>query len=117
MIRTINRVVELTHDISGIKIERLGVHSAIDHDMGMSGGDVVDLIEALEREYGEWVWAWPWRRFVTLDEGLSPLFPFVLAWQLFTWPFRGSFEYPNPLERLELGHIAAVIDKGEWFEP
>ena len=43
--------------------------------------------------------------------------PFIVIWQLLTWPFRGQFEPPSSFERLELGHIAAVIKKGEWFDP
>ena len=96
---------------------RLDEHSAIDHDIGISGHDVTELVEALAAEFGEQVWQWPWQRFAQLDEGLSLWFPVMLVWQLLTWPVRGSFEYPSPFERLELGHIAAVIEKGQWFEP
>lgn len=112
----LERVIVIVSEQSGISKARLSAKSAIDQDIRISGGDVTDLADALAREFGEQVWPWPWQRFAMLDEGLSLLFPFILLWQLLTWPFRGSFEYPSPFERLELGHIAAVVEKGEWFE-
>ena len=117
MIGTLSRVLEIASEHSGVPVGRLSALSAIDQDIGIAGGDVTDLAEALAKEFGENVWQWPWQRFAILDEGLSLLFLPMLFWQLVTWPFRGSFEYPSPFERLELGHIAAVIDRGEWFEP
>ncbi|MBK8629655.1 MAG: hypothetical protein IPN84_05475 [Sphingomonadales bacterium] len=112
---TLARVIEIAEYQSGAK--NLHAGSAVDQDIRISGGDVEEFAEALAKEFGEGVWQWPWQRFSCLDEGLSPLFPFMLTWQLLTWPFRGSFSYPSPYERLELGHVAAVIEKGEWFEP
>lgn len=114
---TLERVIEIASVHSGIPRPKLAATSAIDQDIGISGDDVTELAEALAQEFGDGVWQWPWQRFASLDEGLSMLFPFMLVWQLVTWPFRGSFMYPSPFERLELGHIAAVIDRGEWFEP
>ena len=114
---TLDRVIEIVSQHAGIRKERLSVTSAIDQDVGISGDDVTEIAQALASEFGEQVCQWPWRRFAHLDEGLSLLFPFMLTWQLFTWPFRRSFVYPSPFERLELGHIAAVIDRGNWFEP
>jgi len=117
MSSTLDRVIEITSQQAGVAAAKLGSHSAIDQDIRISGDDVADLAEALAAEFGEQVWRWPWQRFAQLDEGLSPWFPFMLVWQLLTWPIRGRFEYPSSFERLELGHIAAVIDKGQWFDP
>lgn len=114
---TLDRVIGIVSEHSGVRRERLSAASAIDQDVGISGDDVTELAEALAAEFGEHVWQWPWQRYAELSEGLSPFFPFMLVWQLSTWPFRGSFNYPSPCERLELGHIAGVIDRGEWFEP
>ena len=114
---TLLRVSEIVSDHSGIHVARLSAKSAIDHDIKVSGGDVVELAELLAGEFGDSVWQWPWHRFASLDEGVSPLAPFIVIWQLLTWPFRGQFEPPSSFERLELGHIAAVIKKGEWFDP
>lgn len=113
----LQKVLELTSQQTGIHLDRLALNSALDQDIGMSGDDVTGFAEALANEFGDQVWTWPWQRFACLDEGLSLLFPFILVWQLVSWPFRGTFEYPSRYERLELGHIAAVIEKGEWFEP
>lgn len=117
MSSTLEKVRQIAAENSGIKLEKLGASTAVDQDMGMAGDDVTEFAEALASEFGEQVWKWPWERFAQLDEGLSLLFPFMLVWQLVSWPFRGSFGYPSAYERLQLGHIAAVIDKGEWFEP
>ncbi len=114
---TLDRVRQIVSKHSGVRIEKLSAASAIDQDVSISGDDVTELAEALAKEFGEHVWQWPWQRFAELSEGLSLLFPFMLVWQLIWWPIRGSFNHPSPFERLELGHIAAVIDRGEWFEP
>ena len=113
----LDRVIAIVSRHTGVPVVKLGAKSAIDQDIRISGGDVNELAEALAAEFGEQVWQWPWQRFTMLDEGLSLWFPITLTWQLLTWPFRGTFEYPSPLERLELGHIAKVIDAGHWLEP
>lgn len=114
---TLERVIAIAHHQTRIAISDLSAGSAVDQDLDLTGDDATDFRLALEREFGEGIWAWPWQRFVDFNEGLSLLFPLMLVWQLITWPFRGSFSYPSNRERLALGHIAAVIDKGEWFEP
>ena len=90
----LERVLELASDQSGLTLARLSAGSAIAQDIKMYGGDVEEFAK-------------------TLGFGVLP----ALAWQIVTWPFRGSFEYPSKFERLELRHIAAVIEKGEWFDP
>ena len=117
MTAALDPVIEITSRTTGVKATMLNANSAIDQDIRISGGDVTDLAEALAAEFGDQVWQWPWQRFAELNEGLSLLFPFMLVWQLLTWPVRGSFEYSSPFERLELGHIAKVIDAGQWLDP
>jgi len=112
-----DRIIDIVADQSGIRRDRLSASSAIDQDLGISGDDVTELAEKLADEFGDWVWQWPWQRFALLDEGLSPLAPFWLVWRLMTWPIRGRVFDPSPYERLELGHIAKVIEAGHWFEP
>ena len=114
---TLDRVRAIASYFSGLPVERLSRHTAVDQDMNISGGDVEDLAAALAEEFGEQVWQWPWHRFAGLEEGVSIVLPFWLAWRLLTWPIRGRLFDPSPYERLELGHIAAVIDRGEWFDP
>lgn len=91
--------------------------SAIEQDLGIVGEDVDDFARKLAERYGDWVSKWPWQRFTELNEGVSPLFPFAVLWQLVTWPFRGRFSYPSQFERLELRHIAFVLERGEWVDP
>ena len=117
MPNTLDRVVALVSRQAGVRADRLTATSAIDQDIGISGDDVHELAEVLALEFGDHVWGWPWERFACLSEGLPLLFPFALTWQLLTWPVRGTFSYPSPRERLELGHIANVIDAGHWLEP
>lgn len=107
--------MEIAARISGTR--RLTPDWAVDQDTGVAGGDLEDFVEALAVEFGDQVWQWPWQRFAMLDEGLSPLFPLLLIWQLLTWPIRGRFSYPSSYERLTLRHIAKVISDGEWTEP
>jgi hypothetical protein len=115
MVPALECIIIQAEYMSGAK--NLTALSAIDQDIGMNGDDVTEFAEWLAKEFSDHVWQWPWQRFACLDEGLSLMFPFMVIWQLMSWPFRGSFNYPSPFERLELGHIAAVIEKGEWFEP
>ncbi len=100
--------------MSGAK--NLSALSAIDQDIGISGDDVTVFVEWLAEEYSDSVWHWPWQRFAELSEPSALIFPYFI-WRLLTWPFRGRLLDPSPFERLELGHIAAVVEKGEWFEP
>lgn len=114
---TLNRVIAIASHCSGLRTEKLSEHTAVDQDLNISGGDVADLAEALAKEFGEHVWQWPWQRFAELSEGVNPLAIIWLTWRLLTWPLRGRVFDPSPFERLELGHIASVVDRGEWFEP
>lgn len=113
---TLDRVRHIVSKHSGVRLEKLSAASAIDQDVGISGDDVTELAEALAKEFGEHVWQWPWQRFAELSEPSMLIVPYFV-WRLLTWPFRGRLFDPSPFERLELGHIAAVIDQGEWFEP
>ena len=113
---TLERVRAIVADHSGVRVDRLTATSAIDQDVKISGDDVTDLAEVLAKEFGEQVWSWPWQRFAQLNEPNILVVPYTI-WRLLTWPIRGRLFDPSPFERLELGHIAAVIDRGEWFEP
>lgn len=116
MSAALERVIDIVSEHSGMRRERLSSKSAIDQDICISGDDVTELAEALAEEFGDDVWQWPWQRFAELSE--PHLFTGLrFFWRLLTWPIRGRLFDPSPFERLELGHIAAVIDRGEWFEP
>lgn len=113
---TLERVVEIVAYHSGVNAEKLSARSAIDQDVSISGDDITELAETFAKEFGDHVWQWPWQRFCELSEPSMLVFPYFV-YRLITWPIRGRLFDPSPFERLELGHIAAVIDRGEWFEP
>ena len=113
---TLVRVLDIVARHSGVPLVKLTAHSALDQDVRISGDDVDELAEMLANEFGADTANWPWQRYVDLNE--PHLFTGIyFIWRLFTWPFRGRIFDPSPYERLELGHIAAVIEKGEWFDP
>lgn len=90
-------------------------NAAIDQDLGINGDEGDEFVEALCAECGDWIAKWPWSRFVDFNEPPASLGPRI--WRLLHLPgmkraFPGYAE-----ERLELGHIAAVIEKGQWFDP
>lgn len=116
MTATLDRVMAIVAEHSGIRADRLSAGSAIDQDVRIAGDDVSEVIEILSDEFGEQVRGWPWPRFANLSE--PHLFiGFWLLWRLISWPIRGHLFDPSPYERLELGHIAKAIDAGHWLEP
>lgn len=113
---TLDRVMQIVSENSGVRLDKLNAKSGIDQDVRMSGGDIDELAQILYKEFGGDVASWPWHRFCDLNEP-HLLVGLILFWRLLTWPIRGRLTDPSPYERLELGHIAAVIEKGEWFDP
>ena len=113
---TLDRVCAIVSMQASVPLPELDARSAIDQDVGISGDDIDELVAALAKEFGEQLWQWPWQRFAELSEPSLLIFPYFV-WRLLTWPFRGRLFDPSPFERLELGHIAAAIDNGAWFEP
>jgi len=113
---TLARVIDIVASHSGIPAAKLTATSAIDQDVKISGDDVHELVEALVKEFGEQLWKWPWQRFAELSE--SGVFTFLyFIWRVLTWPFRGRLFDPSCFERMELGYITVVINRGTWFEP
>ena len=116
MAAVLERVLAIAAEQSGIPAHRLSAVSAVDQDMRISGDDVTEFVQALAHQFGDQVWEWPWDRFANQSE--PHLFTgFLFIWRLLTWPIRGLLFDPSPYERLELGHIARVIEKGHWAEP
>lgn len=113
---TLFRVIDIVAYHSGVPASKLTATSAIDQDVRISGEDIDELVGALAKEFGGDVWRWPWQRFAELSEPGAHMLPYFI-WRLLTWSFRGRLFDPSSFERLDLGHIAAVIDRGEWFEP
>lgn len=113
---TLRRVIKIVADHSGVPVEKLDAASAIGQDIKITGDDVTELAEILAEEFGDQIRHWPWHRFAELGEW-HVFAGLWLLWRLLTWPIRGRLLDPSPYGRLELGHIAAVLDAGEWFEP
>jgi hypothetical protein len=116
IVSTLDRVLQIVSTSSGVKLEKLNARAAIDQDVRIFGDDIDVLAQDLYEEFGGDIAQWPWHRFCDLNEphALTGLW---FIWRLISWPIRGRLSDPAPYERLELGHIAAVIEKGEWFEP
>jgi hypothetical protein len=114
----LSRVMEIVREVSGKRSARWVTGDALDQDIGVYGDDADDLVEALCREFGDWIAGWPWRRYVNFNE--DPLGRSIhRIWRRFGWK-GAAMAFPTgrlPEQRLELGHIAAVIEKGEWFDP
>lgn len=114
MVGVLDRVIRIAEYHSGLK--NLCATSSLAHDIRTSGDDIDEFAEALWKEFGGDVASWPWHRFANMNEP-HILTGLLFIWRLVTWPIRGRIFDPVPYERLQLGHIAAVIEKGEWFEP
>jgi hypothetical protein len=114
---TLEKVVEIARKQTGIRSPTPS--SALWQDLTIIGDDSDDFVIALTKEFGDWVRYWPWDEFLSFDEGIPILAPWRTLWSSLRLPWiETAFPNQEPkLRRLELGHIAAVIDKGEWFEP
>lgn len=116
MDQTLARVTEIVCASSGISPERLFPSSAIHQDIRLSGDDIDELADRLSVAFGQDAAGWPWHRFTDLSEPhLFTAFGFL--WRIISRAVRGGGDHSRPYERLELGHIAKVIDAGHWLEP
>ena len=116
MSTVIESVVALAAKYSGFPPEKVAPHHAIYQDLGLIGNDMKAFIAALAVAHGDPVADWPWRRFTNLNE--PNLWTLLLA--RVKVPFRmlrKRRDHSRRFERLELGHIAAVIETGHWRDP
>lgn len=89
--------------------------AAIDQDLGIYGDAAVEFIAALSAEFGKWVDDWPWERFVDFHEPAARILPRI--WRLMKLPDI-AMAFPGiAQERLELGHVAMVLETGQWSDP
>jgi hypothetical protein len=109
-----------------LPLAAIGRDTAMCHDAGINGIDVYEFAHDLSEDF-----AWdrlntiPWQRFSDQRAsfyGCSAvlMFPLWLLARILTWPIHREAPIPGPRlpdERLTVGHIAAVLDRGEWFEP
>lgn len=127
----LDRLIEITTDFTrerGVnEIDlRFDAHTAISQDALIFGIDVEDYASVLGEEFGEIVWEIPWLRYTDQTSsfrGFGCAFvPFWFVWRFLRWPLAGGnlIERPHPRThplRLELGHIAKVIEQGHWSAP
>ncbi len=116
MTSVLESVIALASKHSGLPPEKLGPQSAVYQDIGLFGDDVEEFAAALAGLYGGYVLGWPWSRFANLNEpnlwtALSAIVK--VPWRM----LRKRHDHGQRYERLELGHIAAVIESGQWHEP
>lgn len=128
MTETLWRLIEITSDfcVNRPADVPLKGDSAVCQDAYIFGIDVEDYVAALEKEFGPIVWEIPWLNFTDQTSsfrgcGTILVFPWLL-WRCLMLLIRGGPLIPRPdprgfAPRLELRHIAAVIDRGEWFKP
>ena len=126
---TLAKVIAITSDFRSDVVDDeapFSATTAICQDAMIFGVDVEDYVWRLEEEFGSVVWKIPWLPYTDQTfsfRGCGCLaIPFVLVWRLVVWPVTREKIIPradpaNFPHRLTLGHIAAVIDKGEWFDP
>jgi hypothetical protein len=89
--------------------------AAIQQDLGINGDEGDEFVNELCREFGDWIADWPWARFVDFNEPPAGLGPKIWKWLRLPNPHVAFPGYVK--ERLELMHIAAAIENGEWFDP
>ena len=107
-------VLWLARDEFGCKQATLS--SAVDQDLKIIGDDSDDFVLQIVGRYGDWVRYWPWERFLCFNEGVSIMAPLAALWDLLRLPWGDTAVPRKPnLERLELGHIAKVLEHGEWL--
>lgn len=106
-----------------LDIAEISRNTAMSQDAGIDGIDVWEFVHDLGDEHRE-VWQQvPWHRFS--DQRASfygcavLVFPIWLLFRIATWPIHREAPIPAPRpaeERLTVGHLAAVLELGAWFE-
>ncbi|UIP05537.1 hypothetical protein LY632_07355 [Erythrobacter sp. SDW2] len=96
--------------------------SAIAQDLGIYGLDIDDFAMKLAERFGAWVFDWPWDRYTELNEGTDVTGCLALPFTPIIALVRMSKGLPlrrekQRIERLELRHIARVLEAGEWIDP
>jgi hypothetical protein len=125
---TLTRLIEVTERFAEGRPGNfpLDAHSAISQDANIFGIDTYDYFGELEAEFGPIVREIPWMDWTDQTESYYGCavgcFPLILLARLLAWPFRKGplIKKPDPRNfdrRLELEHIAKVIDQGFWSEP
>lgn len=127
---TLGRVIMASRrflDATGRETDVLDAQSSVSQDLNIFGIDVDDYAHILADEFGEVIWEIPWLHYTDQTSSFRGC---AVAWVPFwflgrlVWRALGQVKIIIPVpeprrfdKRLELGHIAKVIDDGEWSEP
>ena len=125
---TLQRLIDVTEKFAAGRPGNfpLGPNSSISQDAYIFGIDAYDYFGELETEFGPIIREIPWIEWTDQTESYygcaAGCFPIVFLGRLVAWPItrRPLLKHPDPKNfspRLELGHIAKVIDQGHWSEP
>ncbi|HEX6218463.1 MAG TPA: hypothetical protein VFZ35_04235 [Sphingomicrobium sp.] len=125
---TLARLIELTEKHAEGRPSNfpLGPNSAISQDAYIFGIDLDDYVQKLHEEFGPIILEIPWLNYTDQSDSYRgcavAMFPFILLGRLVAQPItrRPLLRRPNPKafpDRLELAHVAKVIDQGYWEEP
>jgi hypothetical protein len=111
----LERVAEIAVSVGLANANGCRSTAAVHQDLGITGDEGEAFVEALCAEFGDWIAEWPWERFVDFNEPPADLGPRI--WKFLRLP-NPETAFPGYTQaRLELGHIAVVIKKGQWFDP
>ena len=125
---TLERLIAITESFADDRpVEGpLTAKSAITQDAYIFGIDAYDYFGELEAEFGPVIREIPWLEWTDQTDSYYGCavgcFPVILLGRLVAWPITRAplLKLPNPKDyprRLELGHVAKVIDQGYWSEP
>ena len=127
----LQRVIQVTNEFRSDPNDpeswnSFGPNTAVCQDAMIFGVHVEDYVDKLEEEFGAIVWQIPWLEYTDQTDSFRGCavfwLPFVLLGRLISKTFTGNPILKNPdprnfSKRLELGHIAKVIENDHWIEP
>lgn len=94
-------------------------YSVIGDDFDLDDKGLQLFVACLEDRFGQLVLTWPWGRIVPKRRTLTTkwLTVPVIGWLFALWLTWHDADGRDALVEYSLGHIAKVIDHGEWIEP
>jgi hypothetical protein len=64
----IGQVLQVIASVRGKEITAASENSALDQDLAIYGDEAEEFVEALCEEFGDWIVAWPWDRFIDFSK-------------------------------------------------
>lgn len=101
-----NRVINIIADDGGVKLEKVIDSARLEADLGITGDDMWDILEHLEKEFGVDLGDTDFSYFF-YPEGAN------ILWHLFNREKVASIKrYP-----ITVAHLVDVARSGKWFNP